>query len=566
MVVQHNMAAQNAAGQSAKTQKNLKTSTEQLSTGYRINRAADDAAGLAISEKMRWQIRGLEQGSENLQDGISLTQVADGALNETHALLQRIRELSVQAANDTNTEADRNAIQQEVNQLCEEVDAIAHSTNFNEAIYPLLGSAVIDGYLPDPDYASVLDKYVLINDPVIGGTGGIGMYIKGMGDYAGAIGGYGNNGHALVQMTLADGTKTPPINMFQSSKTDGSVTITRSYTQDSIEFEYEDSANGVHFKVSTTCEIVEENDPATLTGGQYFLSSFNITNLGVPIQGMDVLLHTDPIHGYMSGDPTLNGNSLNSKDFGEIVDPTKDYSFVCSPGSFSGYTNCDVTAKMTGDHITDPPDVIFAGNEYKQDAKQNQYNMDIMTGIYNGTFTPDYSSDYHFGAGWVNRPLNTGSTFTASTMFGLSYPITLPSGDPTISADGIWIQCNSTKGNALRIPLVDATAATLKIKEPYPDVTSHQAASASMALLDEAIETVSKYRTNFGVYQNAMESIRRNVDTAAENTQASESRIRDTDMADVMVTFSKYNILSQSVTAMLAQANQNPESILQLLQ
>ena len=138
-VLTHNLVAQFTNRQLNITTDKKTKSSEKLSSGYKINKSADDAAGLQISEKMRSQIRGLNQASDNIQDGISLCQVADGALNESHAVLQRMRELSIQAANDTNSDEDRNAIQQEINQLTQEIDRIANDTNFNEAIYPLLG-------------------------------------------------------------------------------------------------------------------------------------------------------------------------------------------------------------------------------------------------------------------------------------------------------------------------------------------------------------------------------------------------------------------------------------------
>lgn len=132
MIVQHNMAAANTNRQLGITTGQLSKSTEKLSSGYRINRAGDDAAGLSISEKMRGQIRGLEQGSTNAQDGISLIQTAEGALNETHSILQRMRELTVQAANDTNVTVDRNAIKEELTALTNEVSRIASQTEFNK--------------------------------------------------------------------------------------------------------------------------------------------------------------------------------------------------------------------------------------------------------------------------------------------------------------------------------------------------------------------------------------------------------------------------------------------------
>lgn len=131
MVVQHNLTAMNANRQLGVTTSAQAKSTEKLSSGYRINRAGDDAAGLTISEKMRSQIRGLNKASTNAQDGVSLIQVAEGALAETHSILQRMNELATQAANDTNTTIDRNAVQKEINQLVSEIDRIQSTTQFN---------------------------------------------------------------------------------------------------------------------------------------------------------------------------------------------------------------------------------------------------------------------------------------------------------------------------------------------------------------------------------------------------------------------------------------------------
>ena len=131
MVVQHNLAAANTNRQLGIITNEQSKSTEKLSSGYRINRAGDDAAGLSISEKMRSQIRGLDKASSNAQDGISLIQVAEGALNETHSILQRMNELATQAANDTNTTTDRTAIQKEINALTSEISRISSTTQFN---------------------------------------------------------------------------------------------------------------------------------------------------------------------------------------------------------------------------------------------------------------------------------------------------------------------------------------------------------------------------------------------------------------------------------------------------
>ena len=138
-VLVHNMLSQFTSRQLNINSKEKEKRAEKISSGYRINRSADDAAGLQISEKMRWQSRGLNRASQNIQDGISLIQVADGALQETHNILQRINELAIQAANDTNEKIDREAIQGEIAELIEEVNRIANDTSFNTHIFPLNG-------------------------------------------------------------------------------------------------------------------------------------------------------------------------------------------------------------------------------------------------------------------------------------------------------------------------------------------------------------------------------------------------------------------------------------------
>ncbi len=161
MIIQHNMAAMLASSNVNINEKSNAKSAEKLSSGYRINRAADDAAGLTISEKMRWQIRGLDRASKNIEDGVSLIRVADGALNESHAVLQRMNELAVQAADDINTDVDRDAIQLEMDDLSEELTRIAETTSFNEQIYPLASDGVHSIQLPSVLSSATLN---IIND------------------------------------------------------------------------------------------------------------------------------------------------------------------------------------------------------------------------------------------------------------------------------------------------------------------------------------------------------------------------------------------------------------------
>ncbi|MBQ5561290.1 MAG: flagellin [Lachnospiraceae bacterium] len=180
MVVQHNMTALNANRNLGVTCGNLAKSTEKLSSGYKINRAGDNAAGLAISEKMRGQIRGLNRASDNAEDGISMIQTAEGALSETHSIIQRMRELAVQSASDTNTEDDRTQIQNEINQLTEEVDRIANTTEFNTkklingdrkgAVNQKEGTGKVEGTFANSLVSIDLSQEGTATDPITGNT------------------------------------------------------------------------------------------------------------------------------------------------------------------------------------------------------------------------------------------------------------------------------------------------------------------------------------------------------------------------------------------------------------
>ena len=187
MIIQHNISAMNANRNLGITNGQLSKSTEKLSSGYRINRAGDDAAGLTISEKMRSQVRGLDKASSNAQDGVSLIQVAEGALNETHSILQRMNELATQAANDTNTTADRSAIQSEIDQLTSEIDRISSTTAFNT-------QNLIDGTFTGKSLqvGSICGQAITISIATMK-TGALG--VSGL-----AVTSFANAGHAMSQI------------------------------------------------------------------------------------------------------------------------------------------------------------------------------------------------------------------------------------------------------------------------------------------------------------------------------------------------------------------------------
>ena len=390
MRINHNIAALNTYRQLSVNNNSSQKAIEKLSSGLRINRAGDDAAGLAISEKMRSQIRGLEMASRNAQDGISLIQTAEGALNETQAILQRMRELAVQAKNGTNTEKDREALNEEYQELIEEITRIGRETEFNSL-------KVLNGSLSGA-----------------GGTGGTG------------------------------GTGSPSI----------------------------------------------ENISADLLSGG--IESISIS--GEPEAGTYTLTFTPG----ESGDPnqliiTFEGTPYNK----EVTVPT-------------GSDTAQVQFDDLGITVT--------------------VNADL-TGTISGTFE-----------------------VIAATGGG---------GEGGDEGGGLILQIGANNGQEMVISIGDMQAEALGINDTSIDTVDD--AEEALTSIDNALQEVSAQRSKLGAYQNRLEHTINNLSTAAENLTAAESRIRDVDMAQEMMEFTKNSILLQASQAMLAQANQVPQGVLQLL-
>lgn len=457
-VLAHNLAAQFTNRQLNITTDKKAKSSEKLSSGYKINRSADDAAGLSISEKMRKQIRGLNRASENVQDGISLCQVADGALGETTEILQRMRQLSVQAANGTNSESDRSAIQKEIDQLTEEVDRIADTTSFNQTIYPLRGENI------DASKSPFLSIAYNSKDLVPG----IKSQVEGdaYGSMVSLLGSYG-----ISHETAENAQKI------------------------------EDALNSLHLSykekyIVTTWRV--NGNKAYLDIRQTSLDSYAmyscICNGTVPAPDMTVA----------EGSCTIMEDGSYKLDFGDT------WGYVC-------------LSRTKG---VDFPDAI------NQNAMLQAYRNSPQQGtiVKDGKYSMVQTSKSE------NRNQH------------------------------IWIQAGADTGDGFSLSMVNATAKGLGIKEPDILVMSEANCDNAMNRLGDAIEKVSSYRSLFGAQQNRLECAKSVDDNTAENTTAAESRIRDTDMAEEMVNFSKNNILAQVGQSMLAQANQSTQGILSLLQ
>lgn len=392
MRINHNITALNTHRQLGMANAGQAKSMEKLSSGLRINRAGDDAAGLAISEKMRGQIRGLDQASRNAQDGISLIQTAEGALNESHSILQRMRELGVQAANDTNTETDRLELQKEVNQLVEELDRIGNNTEFNTKNL-LDGSSGIKSTVNASNTSNV--EFVKVNSLATEGTG---IYnIAETINYETESTGGANDGalqNAEFKVFAADGTTSLGTVTFTAEDI-AKGNLTKSFTD----------SNGVEFTIEANAEL------------------------------------------------------LGSKGSG------------------------------------------------------------------------------------------AGTQTTVDTI--------------DVAKESVSFQIGANAGQTMELEIGDMRAESLGVDEI--DLTSKEGATQAISQINQAIETVSAERSKLGATQNRLEHTINNLGTTSENLTASESRIRDVDMAKEMMEQTKNSILAQAANSMLAQANQQPQSVLQLL-
>lgn len=412
MIINHNIAALNTHRQLSSATSAQSKSMEKLSSGLRINKAGDDAAGLAISEKMRGQIRGLDMASKNSQDGISLIATAEGALNETHSILQRQRELANQSANDTNTGEDRKNIQDEMDQLGKEIDRIASTTQFNT-------KNLLDGSMDKTTAAAANVQ-----------TGGV------------------------LKAAAALATTTTLVGL--QDKDANSLGIIA----------------GDEIEVSYVIDGKTKTDKITVAAGTDIAALFGGTN-----------------------------------------------------------ATADTTASVT------------AGGQMEVAAK----TAGKTTAVHGLTITVKDA---------------TGNVKTGATNALSSFGETKQATD--IHADGSsTFQIGANTGQNINLAIKDMGSSALGVKDLK--VGSHGESNVALKVIDAAISKVSSERSKLGATQNRLEHTINNLSTSSENLTAAESRIRDVDMAKEMMEQTKNSILSQAAQAMLAQANQQPQGVLQLL-
>ena len=485
MIINHNLMAMNTHRQLSMNNMAGSKSLEKLSSGFRINRAGDDAAGLAISEKMRGQIRGLNQASRNAQDGISLIQTAEGALNETHAILQRMRELAVQSATDTNTSADRFKIQAEVDELAKEITRISNTTEFNTR--NLLAGNLETKFHIGANQDQNVDSTIAAMD----------AFSLGVATSKAQLGTFDGNGTGLTVTNFS---------------TDG---LGRGLSAQTYAIDV------VHSAASASVE--SENISGAITSGGAYTGDRNVT----------LMVRIDTVGEGSVATASISTDNGNTWTAATVVDGTGSGAIT-----YMGYivNIADNTSNAAGQMATFS---LTAAHDTIQLSGTAAIGQEVT--VYNDMTTVT------IGDASTGRTITINSTDLGSLKTGVAtLDVTLnASSKATFNGDGTILN------EAITVAGVD--------------VSSQSAANVAITTINNALEAVSAERGKLGATQNRLEHTIKNLDTSSENLQASESRIRDVDMAKEMMEFTKNSILQQAATAMLAQANQQPQSVLQLL-
>ena len=531
MVVQHNMIAMNTNRQLGITTSGIAKSTEKLSSGYRINRAADDAAGLAISEKMRSQIRGLNQASTNAQDGISMIQTAEGALNESHSILQRMRELTIQAANGTETDEDRGNIQDEIAQLQSELDRISETTEFNTM-------KLLDGSLGGGGSTS-------------GAGPKFGVYCKQLQAFV------TSDISGVKVSTTDDATKGGESAIWNGNELKLNLAAGSSYTQSEIDAliknaKFEDSS----------ATMAPPTVTVSLKGGSITAAdkTGTATTAGVKASG------SATITGDLGGSTTIK---ITAAKYGKDNNITIKIKFDAEEGkeelketTAASYTAADGVASAGVYDLKLSTGVEYSAKDIEKLLAEQGFQADVSI----TTADPGTPSTFlkatkdAAGAAGIELKLQNGDGLGDTDAF---FGEKAYGGSGT--GAGVELQIGANYGQTMEFAIGDMSASALGVSGSSVDVSTQASAQNSIDSIDEAIATVSKQRSLLGAVQNRLEHTIANLDNTAENLQSAESGIRDTDMASEMVQFSKNNILQQAAQSMLAQANQANQSVLSLL-
>lgn len=572
MIINHNIMAMNTHRQLGVNQANGAKAMERLSSGMRINRAGDDAAGLAISEKMRGQIRGLKQAQRNAQDGISLIQTAEGALNETHAILQRMRELANQAANDTNVDVDRGEIQKEINALTSEINRIGNTTEFNT-------QGILKG-AEGVEVSPALELEGLGTDILADGTyettGGKTIPAEGakVTLTAAQSAAAANNGTLTVNLqgeevtvTVVHGTATPgeEVAIGEDGKT-ATITVAEDTAADAMGGHIRAALEGIisandklagNYTIGGSDANVEITSVAT--GADQFISA---VASNAAVTDSDFAIGTDV--QYTASTATLSFGAVSDVDAlvgqGITINGQSVEFYNADEGVYEGRADFAVNVSA----VTDAASLVSAIADQLGDKLDG---VTLSVGSNTNKLAVTATANGEAGDGivisdGVDVEAVTSGKFVANLQVGSNegQSMTIEISDMRASALGIT---GSGEGFTSELAVTDGTSN--EMQEYALDVSSHESAAKAVTTINAAIESVSAQRSELGAFQNRLEHTISNLGTSAENLQAAESRIRDLDMAEEIMAFTKNNILQQAATAMLAQANMAPQSVLQLL-
>lgn len=562
MIINHNMNALNAHRNMGVNNSAAGKSMEKLSSGLRINRAGDDAAGLAISEKMRGQIRGLTQASRNASDGISLVQTAEGALNETTNILQRMREISVQSANSTNTETDRAALQEELNQLTTEINRIGNTTEFNTQkllnggagsssssnITDAASASVTTGNFSAKDLSTVTGKTSIKVD---GTTFDISEALK--------VNWTGKTADDVI-------TELSKVTAGEKKLSDV-VDITKVAVGGDTKIVFTAKSTGK----SSSVEIsTEENTVAELFGYADATTLVNTANG----EGKNATIQKHGLEG--------TGDKLTANN----ITVTKGQEFKVTVGRDS-----EVSVKFAKDKTYDVKNADANVAQAAREELVKDINEALQKAGLSGKVTASLSNDNQLQMISEN---GKDIAITGMDAFGIANNAKVKNVNQVVGAGAqgagfeVNLQIGANSGQAMNLSIGDMRAAALGITgntgqtgfsstnnvsngtdtistEASLDITNASSASSAITAIDSAMEKVSSERAKLGAVQNRLEYTISNLDNTAENLTSAESTLRDVDMAKEMMEYSKNNILSQAAQSMISQANQQPQNVLQLL-
>ena len=618
MVVQHNLRAMNSNRMLGLTQSQQAKSSEKLSSGYKINRAADDAAGLSISEKMRKQIRGLTQASLNAQDGISAVQTAEGALHEVQDMLQRMNELAVKAANGTMSEDDRGYIQDEIDQLITEIDRVSETTKFNESYLlkgdgeePLNAEKTFRDLGTDKPVTAKLTGADGTRQTVTAKTDENGITELNLGDlknikagdtitidgqtytFANAatdtnytdntinvlIGTVAAGGGAQVPTPIAD--VVAAIEKEVQGKSDSLYTANPNTGNVEKAAIYKDDDGNYILRMQSRADATR----VKTNGAQDFKTSDGVvittTNGQVVEDGQEIVVGSVELVGNMTDKTGAAATAKNTYTINLDKYEGEEMSLVYDNADslWTATTPSGDTRTYSTDELYDLGIGVQKADDKTTFAKLNDgtngftlaegFTLKITKGIVADTSDSLVTSVNLNGVDLSKYDLGEEIKVTAKvTGAGL---VGFNDVDPT--KDGIkplhfslQVGADTTAENKITVDIESMSAKSLGISKVRVDGTDSKNADAAVGVIAEAIQKVSTQRSALGAVQNRLEHTINNLDNVVENTTAAESQIRDTDMATEMVKFSNNNILAQAGQAMLAQSNQANQGVLALLQ